>query len=191
MFCPNCKDKKIAKEIKISGIELGYCSNCQGLWFEKDELRLIKDKKHKDLKWLDFEIKDKALNWYNFDLWKDKVKFQLAKDQRICPHCQVPLCKVNYNDSQVEIDVCSVCFGIWLDRGEFKKILEYIRDKADYELLYNYTKNLAEEFKKVFIGPEKLRSEVVDFLIIAKLLKYKFAAQHPILTKLFSNLPLT
>lgn len=187
MKCPNCKNS--LGKIKIGNTEINHCAKCQGLWFEKDELRLAKDKKVKDSKWLDFELKVKSFNWKNFDLWSKKIDFQLLKDQRLCPYCKVPLYKINYGDSQIEIDVCSLCFGIWLDKDEFKKIIKYLKKQAGYEILHNYAKNLAEETKEIFTGPESLRSEIVDFLTLIKLLKYKFVVQYPLLAKLFLALP--
>ena len=39
-----------------------------------------------------------------------------------CPKCQVPLM---ISDRQgIEIDFCSQCRGVWLDRGELDKIVE-------------------------------------------------------------------
>lgn len=187
MKCPNCETP--LGEIKISDTEINHCDKCGGLWFEKDELRLVKDKGNENLKWLDFELKDKKFNWRHFELWEKKAEFRLLKDLRLCPNCQMPLYKVSYGDSQIEVDVCGLCLGVWLDKGEFKKIIGYLKKKADHELLHNYLQNLVEETKEIFVGPESLRSEIADFLTIVKLLKYKFAVQYPLLTKLFLTLP--
>lgn len=39
-----------------------------------------------------------------------------------CPVCQIPL--VMSERQGVEIDYCSQCRGVWLDRGELDKIVE-------------------------------------------------------------------
>ncbi|MGV9003560.1 TFIIB-type zinc ribbon-containing protein [Flavobacterium sp.] len=39
-----------------------------------------------------------------------------------CPTCKVPL--VMSDRQGIEIDYCSQCRGIWLDRGELDKIIE-------------------------------------------------------------------
>ncbi len=44
-----------------------------------------------------------------------------------CPVCKVPL--VMSDRQGVEIDYCSQCRGVWLDRGELDKIIE--RSAAD------------------------------------------------------------
>lgn len=191
MNCPECKNKELSEKIKIGDVTIDRCPSCGGLWFESGELRLAKDKKIEDAKWLDFELKDKKLSWFDFDLWKDKVKFRAAEDVKLCPKCKTPLYKINYGDSDIEIDVCGICKGVWLDQGEFKKIIEYVKEKKDYEVLNNYTENLISEAGEIFTGPESVRSEIKDFLILTKLLKYKLATQYPTLVKLFSEMPFT
>jgi Zn-finger nucleic acid-binding protein len=189
MNCPKCKTKKLSEKIKIGDVVIDRCPSCDGLWFERNELRLAKDKKAQDAIWVDVELKDKSLDWFKFDLWKDSVKFKAEKDIKFCPRCEIPLYKINYGDSDIEIDVCGVCKGIWLERNEFEKIIKYIKNKADYEVLNNYAKNLISETKEIFIGPESIRSEITDLLILTKLFKYKLATQYPTLTKILLNLP--
>ena len=175
MECPN--DNEQLKKALFHNVEVDYCPKCLGLWFEQDELRQVKDEKDKDLNWLDI------------DLWQEETKFKISQIQKICPVCSVPLYSVNYGDSQIEVNLCKLCEGIWLDRGEFKKVIEYLEEKGKKEILENYFKNLIQEGVEVFTGPESFRSEVSDFLTILKLLNYKFATQHPIITKIISALP--
>lgn len=188
--CPKCK-KELSEKIRIGDVKIDRCSECGGLWFEKDELRLAKDKKAPEARWLDVEVRDESVNWFHFEFWKDKVKFQVKKDIKYCPTDKAPLYQVNYAEAPVEIDVCSICGGVWLDKDEFKKIIDYLKNKADYELLYNYAKNLVRETKEIFAGPESVKSEAIDLLVLVKLLKYKLMVQHPELVKLISSLPLT
>jgi len=56
-------------------------------------------------------------------------------------------------------------------------------------MLDNYFKNLIKEGLEVFTGPETFKSELSDFLIVLKLLNYKFIAQHPTISKLILGLP--
>jgi Zn-finger nucleic acid-binding protein len=168
MECPN-KHKGELKKIHFHNVEVDYCEECLGIWFDKDELRFAKDDK------------DKQLNWLDFDIWRDKSRFTLSKSQKLCPVCRVMFTEVNYDDSKVKIDFCKHCNGIWLDRGEFKQIMVYLKRKADYEILHKYAKNLILEMWEVFTGPEKFREELEDFLMLIKLFNYKFVVQHPLL----------
>jgi len=175
MKCPVC-NVELEKAI-LSNVEIDFCPVCLGMFFEKEELRIAKDEKDKNLVWLDI------------DLWKDKRKLKISKANLLCPSCQLPLYTVNYGNSPVKVEICTVCQGVWLDRGEFKKIVEYLKDKAQYEILENYFKNLAEEIAEVFVGPETFKEEILDAIAILKLLHYKFAAQFPTITRIISGLP--
>lgn len=176
MFCPHHKKQKLDKAI-LHNVEIDYCSTCLGLWFEEDELRWAKDEKDEDLRWLDI------------DLWKDEKKFKISYGQRLCPSCRVPLYEVYYGDSGIIVDTCNLCHGTWLDRAEFKKIIDWLKDKADYEILNKYAKNLFKQGAEIFTGPETLREEILDFITILKLLNYKLLAQHPFLFRLISHMP--
>ena len=175
MLCPVCK---VNLETAIFyGVEVDYCPRCLGFWLEEGELTLTKDHKDRNLRWLDI------------DLWKDPEKFKVVRKEKECPVCRLPLYEVNYGDSEIKIDLCNVCRGIWLDRGEFKKIIKYLRKRADFETLNHYLKNLSQEFWEIFIGPQTFQEEVSDFLAVLKLLNYKFIFQYPVISRIIVGLP--
>lgn len=177
MFCPICKKIKLKQEI-FHNVEVDYCSDCLGIWFDKEELRWAKDEKDKDLNWLDI------------DLWKNPADFKISRGKvRLCPHCRMPLYEVYYGDSGVIVDVCNLCQGVWLDRKEFLKITDWLRSRADFEIFNNYSKNLLRELGEIFSGPETIREEVDDFLTILKLLNYKLTVQYPVISKIITDLP--
>jgi Zn-finger nucleic acid-binding protein len=161
----------------INNVEIDYCPKCLGLWFDEDELRLAKDGK------------DENLKWFDVDLWKNKLKLKVSRKEKLCPVDRLPLYEVDYDDSGIKVDVCNVCKGIWLDRGEFKKIIKYLQEKSDWEVLNNYYKNLGKEAVEIFIGPETVREEIEDFMVILKLFKYKFISQHPKISEIILGLP--
>jgi len=176
MKCPIC-EKIEFKKLVFNEIEADYCPNCLGLWFEEDELRQAKD------------VKDKTLNWLDIDLWNDKTLFKVARGKKVCPKDGVPLYEVKYGTSEIKVDLCDQCHGIWLDRGEFKKIMEFLKKKGQDEILFNYLGTLAEEAGEVFTGPEGFKSEMRDLFVVLDLLKYKFLVQHPIISKAIEMLP--
>ncbi|HOK00769.1 MAG TPA: zf-TFIIB domain-containing protein [Candidatus Pacearchaeota archaeon] len=172
--CPICK---ISLESAIlCNTEIDYCPRCFGLWFEEDELRWAKDEKDKDLNWLDI------------DLWKDPKKFKVSYGIRLCPSCRLPLYEVYYGDSKIIVDVCNICKGVWLDRGEFKKIIDYLKEKQKYEILNNYSENLLKQGIEIFLGPDSLKEEISDFLTVLKFLKYNLIIKHPTISKIISEL---
>ena len=174
-ICPSCQ--KQLESAVFHRVEIDYCPKCLGLWFEEDELRQAKD------------VADRNLNWLDIALWKEPKNFKISRDKKICPSCRLPLYEVNYGKSKIAVDLCNLCFGVWLDRGEFKKIMEYLKKEMDYGTFRDFSKKLLSEFLEIFTGPETLREEVSDFLTLAKILAYKFSSQHLNITKIISNLP--
>ncbi len=175
MECPN-GHKELEKTL-FHNVSVDHCPECLGIWFDKNELAGAKNDK------------DKELNWLDFDIWRDKSKFKVYTIEKRCPVCRIAFAEVVYDDSNVKIDFCKMCHGIWLDRGEFKQIMVYLKKKSDYEVLHHYTKNLAVQLWEVFAGPEKFREELADFFMLLKLLNYKFMVQHPVIEKMIENLP--
>ncbi|MCK4781586.1 zf-TFIIB domain-containing protein [Candidatus Parcubacteria bacterium] len=178
MICPNCK-KETLKKITFHKNKVDICKECHGIWFDKDELRKAKDEKDQYLKWLDV------------DLWKEKKEFQASSSQKVCPLCKKNLYEIKYGKSNIKIDICNSCKGVWLDKGEFKKIIIYLENIVNTETLSQYFKDMLEEAKEIFTGPEELSSEIKDFFIVTKLLQYRFCVQYPIINDIILNLPFT
>lgn len=175
MKCLN--DQEELEKILFNNVEVDFCPKCLGMWFDEDELRMVKDNK------------DKSLNWLDIDLWRDRSRFEVFHTNRYCPDCRVGLSEIKYDESKIKIDFCKKCQGVWLDRGEFKQIMNYLKQKSDYEILNHYSKNLLLELGEVFSGPETLREEINDFFTLLNLFKYKFAIQRPFLSALIDGLP--
>ena len=69
------------------------------------------------------------------------------------------------------------------------EIIGYLRKQEKDQILYNYFNNIIEEAIEVFHGPEEFKKELLDFLAVLKLLDYKMATQHPIISKAILDLP--
>ncbi|MDP1538504.1 MAG: zf-TFIIB domain-containing protein [bacterium] len=178
MICPNC-GKETLNKIKFHKVQINRCSRCQGIWFDEDELRKAKDERDRHLKWLDV------------DLWKENKNFRVSSLKKLCPLCEKPLYEVEYGNSDIKADICNSCRGIWLDRGEFRKIINYLKETVNAETLGKYFKHALGEAKEIFVGPEDLFSEIGDFLLVTKLLQYRFYSQYPIIKDIIIHLPLT
>ena len=176
LFCPNCKTDSL-REINFHKTRVERCDKCHGLWFDRDELShaVAQD--------------DKFLEWLDIDLWKNKEGFKVAPSGKICPVCDKNIYQIEYDKSDIQIEICNSCHGLWLDSGEFKKIIDYLNQKVDAESLGEYFKDSIKQAEEIFTGPKELSVEVRDFFIVNKLLEYKFLSQHPIFTRLIANLP--
>jgi len=85
--------------MEFEGVSIDVCGQCNGMWFDKDEL-------------------SGALGGW---LGPAKLSFPppAARDRR-CPGCYVRLgLRELAKGSAIEIDQCPKCSGVWLESGEF------------------------------------------------------------------------
>jgi membrane associated rhomboid family serine protease/Zn-finger nucleic acid-binding protein len=136
MDCPYCQTE--LRTYSNHHFTIDYCPACQGLWFDPGEMR-------------DY-IRVFLQN--NPNLEKDKINLRqtvaridsLPEFSRSCPRCRVPMGKVNYSyDSNVIIDQCPKCCGVWVDRGEIQQIIRYIKQNQS---TLEFTPEALERAKK-------------------------------------------
>ena len=175
MKCPNCKIYELA-DINVNGVEVHTCRFCHGFWLTKNELEDIKDR-----------IPDDA--WLNLDLWNDKKKLTARRSDKICPVCNTLLCSFEWDNSNIIIEMCGQCNGIWLNEGGLKKIIEYIKKTADLDILEKYWETLKNKVGEVFNSSNSLKHEMNDLWTVLNMFKYKFMVQNPNLAAELSNLP--
>jgi Zn-finger nucleic acid-binding protein len=138
-----------------------------GAWFQRDELRRAKDSADEDLRWLDF------------DVFADAESFAPTSGQRACPECSEPMNALAYQASGVVIDACPSDHGVWLDSGEFGRIVEHLETVVVTIDLGEYRKRAVEELREVVTGPEGRISELKDLLTAVRLLQYRLGTEHP------------
>ena len=175
MDCPKCNQQ--LTQIKINGAEVNRCDSCGGIWFDKDELKLIRDERDKNLSWLDF------------DLWNNKDNLSASGKSINCPRDGKPLFKVKCGNTDVTVDVCLECRGIWLDKNELDKIILELKEKINAETMPEYINDLSAEIGKLVTHQGKIWIEAKHIVIIMKLIEYRFMSQHPDLAKIISKLP--
>lgn len=95
MKCPACQD--VIFVIEYDDIELDYCQQCRGVWFDRGELDLL--------------LGDAA-----------SVEIEAVPSEeslRRCPICRAPMAKMNIGPGGgVLIDACPQQCGLWFDGGE-------------------------------------------------------------------------
>jgi len=166
MKCPKCQDK--LEEIGFRGITVNECPGCQGRWFDRGELQKAKDNTDEDLRWLDFDPFVKTQKHFTF----------VPDEGGACPKCDRKMAALTYANSGVVIEKCEQCRGIWLQDGEFKKIIAYLENLVVTESASEYVLDSFKQFLEIVTGPEDRTSEVKDFLVVLKLLKLRAAVEH-------------
>jgi hypothetical protein len=107
MKCPKCKTESFAA-FSVQEVEVDRCSSCNGIWFDAQELvqLLTEDARQLTL------------------LREGEKKAELDAKRGNCPHDNSPLLRVYSSiNRSVIVDACPQCRGIWLDGGEFEKLL--------------------------------------------------------------------
>lgn len=117
MNCPACKHAMIV--VEYHRIELDYCPNCQGVWFDSDELDL----------WLKSAGRENERQFLEGIINQTETKTSEAV--RRCPICRREMKKaVISKQPAVHIDVCPRGNGLWFDGGEVDVLLKELAGKA-------------------------------------------------------------
>jgi Zn-finger nucleic acid-binding protein len=119
MKCPRCNS--ILSETEYDDVKIEACPDCKGEWLFADELQKIVE--HHDEVFTPEEIASlNAVNKEIFTAEKDD------HDELNCPACEnVQMEHFNYGDtSGIILHKCKECGGIWMDKGELKKIEELV-----------------------------------------------------------------
>ena len=122
MKCPVCQ--KHMELVEISGVELDYCRNgCGGIWFDNFEIKRLDEENEGGGEVLEEILAQKRVD--------DTVRTEKLN----CPRCdEVKMRRHKYNYmSDVSIDQCYNCNGIWLDAGELAAIRANFESTEDKE----------------------------------------------------------
>lgn len=103
MNCPKCRIE--IDDITIEGVELNFCSACKGIWFDKDELAFMEE--------IPVDVPDTA-----------EITKEARRTEHDCPRCgDQKLEEMKFIKTEdLLIDRCPKCRGVWLDKGELRKI---------------------------------------------------------------------
>ena len=100
MECPKCKCELQERQATDLKLLVDDCPQCQGIWFDRKELE----------KMMPIARQKLEMSWR-----------ALKQDYR-CPRCQAELYEFTYPQTEVQVDMCRQCQGLWLDGGEFEAI---------------------------------------------------------------------
>ncbi len=174
MNCPTC-EKELQSKV-VGEVQIDECSGCKGIWFDKDELRQVKDQGQPDLNWMDFE------------LWKHEDLFGVSAKPLKCPVCNLYMIAINYDKTKVEIDHCIKCGGTWLDVGELEKIIAVLEDELNSNSVSGYVKAVLGEAKELLTGPEGFISEWKDLATVLRMLQLRVFVENPTLTQTLTDM---
>ena len=129
MKCPNNGDE-LVRETYEANVEIDRCASCRGIWLDAKELERIQDISQRDYSAEIKQLPNLVDQAYAMALAKSKPTIS-------CPNCgddQSMERREHGGCSQILIDVCPKCQGVWLDDGEISALeIFFERAEADTE----------------------------------------------------------
>ena len=104
--------------IERHGIELDYCLECQGLWFNAGELTMLAAAMDEDIYLPDI---------LNLPVSRENV----LQPQYRCPRCDRKMEKFWMGEkNRILLDRCPVGDGLWFDSGELEDVISFYRQQG-------------------------------------------------------------
>jgi Zn-finger nucleic acid-binding protein len=139
MICPVCKYAMVV--VEYHNIELDYCDNCKGVWFDSGELELL-------LKSQGLE-EPKAF----FDGIFNSQEAASPEKKRNCPVCGRKMKKTGIGEQpEILIDACRDRHGLWFDGGEVAQLIRHLAGERPRE---NDSKGHVINFLEEVFGPSE------------------------------------
>ena len=163
--CPTC-DAEL--KIKVIGdVDIDECEKCGGIWFDRGELEQAEKAADSNLGWIDFEI------------WKHPENFKAQDTELKCPVDGTNMISIDYGHTGVRIHYSPSSGGVWLDKGEFPKIIESLENELSSKTFSEYFHDSVEEAKELVTGDKPFSSEWKDFTSVLKLMQYRLFVEKP------------
>ena len=116
MKCPACSNLMIV--VEHENIELDYCTECSGVWFDAGELELLLER---------MQVEGSSLS---LDGILTSPEAKSAEKKRKCPICRQKMKKATVgHEPEVLIDACQRGDGLWFDKGEVGQLITQLSDK--------------------------------------------------------------
>ncbi len=120
MKCPACSNLMIV--VEHENIELDYCVDCSGVWFDAGELELLLET---------MQLEGSSLS---LDSILTSPEARSSEKKRKCPICRQRMKKATVgHEPEVLIDACQRGDGLWFDKGEVGQLITQLSDKPSQE----------------------------------------------------------
>lgn len=127
MICPGCQSSLTFEQVYYCKIY--PCTRCDGIWLRADifpRLACI----------LSVNVEKSDHDYLKLFKPREVASPTSEKRLRLCPQCQAAMKEFNFAyDSNIFLDKCPRCSGIWTDAGEILKVAEHLKmDPRIYEV---------------------------------------------------------
>ena len=115
MKCPR-DQVDLERSTYEAAIEIDRCERCGGVFLDRGELEVLQATVERD-------YRDELAAAPDLVGGAHSMALAAARPPVECPRCAVPMERREHGySSQILIDVCSQCGGVWLDRGELEAL---------------------------------------------------------------------
>ena len=118
--CPSCLKALVVVAGRSATID--SCQSCKGIWFDQGELvNIVREL---------LEREDVAPRSFRpFEKSRAQTANADSQIKRPCPRCQQQMKSFNYAyDSNVILEKCPSCEGIWADAGKAREVARYLKE---------------------------------------------------------------
>jgi Zn-finger nucleic acid-binding protein len=127
MICPNCRSNLSSKTIRTC--EVYFCMECDGIWVSRETFCRLGNI-------LSIDLKPDEHSKLKLFKPRDVKKSGEPLIARICPQCNIGMQQFNYAyDSNIFLDRCPKCCGIWADAGEMIQVARYLKPDMDERII--------------------------------------------------------
>lgn len=158
MKCPVCR-AELSPSSSGSHI-IDVCPQCGGIWFDSTELSDVAK---------DMIQNDAAQDQKTAVAFQSRSKPADGEElKKFCPRCGILTEVFNYcYDSNIFLDKCPSCHGLWADRGELERVVQYLKRNP---VVNRYVEPLASESHKTS------KQSVISRLVQSRLLSSMVAS---------------
>lgn len=133
MKCPACQAD--LSPYSHGGQTIEACPECQGVWFDPEELSIVAKEMIQEGVVADQNAKDAY--------FVKRTETDGDQSTKLCPRCNVPTSVFNYSyDSNVFLNRCPTCDGLWADAGELVRVAKYLKGNP---AVNRYAETLAKD----------------------------------------------
>lgn len=141
LHCPRCREQMQA--LRLGATEVRECGACGGLWLDPESLQKLADAREQHAEVMSVL----ATRLPTTPAGEDVVRYSP------CPSCGKLMNRVNFaHSSGVIIDVCKT-HGIWLDRGELERLLDFIGSGGLAVARKREQERMIEELRRAAMPP--------------------------------------
>jgi len=108
--CPRCNIPLTVEE--HGDIVMEHCPRCGGYWMQPDDFKAVLDL-------IRLPVNGPAV--------RTGIDLTDVREDAACPRCAVRMKPFNYaGDSGIILEKCPSCGGLWLDTGDFERVLAVV-----------------------------------------------------------------